>query len=113
MIVHELCSVFYCLVMEDKSPKRGRKGNNILGRLVRKIGMEDKSPKRGRKPAIVALLYWIDIGRMEDKSPKRGRKHTPSYNCASSSEWKISPRRGDGNSWNKRIGSTNTTMNGR
>ena len=58
--------------------------------------MEDKSPKRGRKHFY--FVFWKNYFGMEDKSPKRGRKpsSTSSY-VFLVKEWKISPRRGDGN----------------
>ena len=57
--------------------------------------MEDKSPKRGRKP--ISSTPTIKSIRMEDKSPKRGRKHFSGHFWLEKREWKISPRRGDGN----------------
>ena len=59
--------------------------------------MEDKSPKRGRKPLESLALRTVYL-RMEDKSPKRGRKQLfNSIISSNNAEWKISPRRGDGN----------------
>ena len=83
--------------MEDKSPKRGRKLSKWIFIGNPSSRMEDKSPKRGRKLVLTILKMKVTYG-MEDKSPKRGRKHLKSETIvATIDEWKISPRRGDGN----------------